>query len=585
MRALALLLIVLAAAAPPRLRAESASATLQALADAEWQYRLQENPLLATSAGDHRYDDRLPSMTKADLARRAAHDRETLEKVRALDRAALTPSEKASAEILARELSDAVAAYDFGAYRIPLTSDSGFHTDFADLPDRMTFSSVRDYDNYVARLKAFPQYVAEEIALMREGIAAGFTLPGVVLEGYEVTMTTHVVTAPEKSVFFAPFRQYPAGVPEADRARLTAAGRRAVLDGAVAGYRALADFMRTEYVPRARTTIAASALPKGKDYYAQLVRSFTTLDVSAAQVHEIGRQEVLRIRAEMDAVIAKTGFMGNFEAFLNFLRTDPKFYAKTGEDLLKDASYIAKRMDGKLPSLFGKLPRLPYGVEPVPAHLAPKYTGGRYIPAPIGGTQAGEYWVNTYALDKRPLYVLEALTLHEAVPGHHLQIALQQELTGLPEFRRFSEVGAFVEGWALYAERLGLEAGFYRDPYSDFGRLTYEMWRACRLVVDTGIHAEGWTRAEAIEYLETHTALSTHEVATEIDRYISWPGQALCYKMGELKIRELRRQAEETLGPKFDVRSFHDAVLGQGAVPLSVLEEQVRAWVAARQAA
>ncbi|HTY41478.1 MAG TPA: DUF885 domain-containing protein [Thermoanaerobaculia bacterium] len=585
MRALALLLMVLAAAAPTRLRAESASTRLQALVDAEWQYRLQENPLLATSAGDHRYDDRLPSMTPADLARRAAHDRETLATLRAIDRAALTPAENASAEILARELADAVAAYDFGAYRIPLTSDSGFHTDFADLPERLTFASVRDYENYVARLNAFPRYVAEEIALMREGIAAGFTLPRVVLGGYEVTMTTHVVAAPEKSVFFEPFRRFPAGVPEADRARLTQAGRRAVLDGAVAGYRALADFMRTEYVPRARATIAASALPRGKDYYAGLVRHFTTLDVTAAQVHEIGRQEVLRIRAEMDAVIAKTGFMGNFEAFLNFLRTDPKFYAKTGEDLLKDASYIAKRMDGKLPSLFGRLPRLPYGVEPVPAFLAPRYTGGRYIPAPVGGTQAGEYWVNTDALDQRPLYVLEALTLHEAVPGHHLQIALQQELTGLPEFRRFAEVGAFVEGWALYAERLGLEAGFYRDPYSDFGRLTYEMWRACRLVVDTGIHAEGWTRAEAIEYLETHTALSTHEVSTEIDRYISWPGQALCYKMGELKIRELRREAEEALGPKFDLRSFHDAVLDQGAVPLTVLEGQVRAWIAARRAA
>jgi len=577
--------MVLAAAAPTRLRAESASTRLQALVDAEWQYRLQENPLLATSAGDHRYDDRLPSMTPADLARRAAHDRETLATLRAIDRAALTPAENASAEILARELADAVAAYDFGAYRIPLTSDSGFHTDFADLPERLTFASVRDYENYVARLNAFPRYVAEEIALMREGIAAGFTLPRVVLGGYEVTMTTHVVAAPEKSVFFEPFRRFPAGVPEADRARLTQAGRRAVLDGAVAGYRALADFMRTEYVPRARATIAASALPRGKDYYAGLVRHFTTLDVTAAQVHEIGRQEVLRIRAEMDAVIAKTGFMGNFEAFLNFLRTDPKFYAKTGEDLLKDASYIAKRMDGKLPSLFGRLPRLPYGVEPVPAFLAPRYTGGRYIPAPVGGTQAGEYWVNTDALDQRPLYVLEALTLHEAVPGHHLQIALQQELTGLPEFRRFAEVGAFVEGWALYAERLGLEAGFYRDPYSDFGRLTYEMWRACRLVVDTGIHAEGWTRAEAIEYLETHTALSTHEVSTEIDRYISWPGQALCYKMGELKIRELRREAEEALGPKFDLRSFHDAVLDQGAVPLTVLEGQVRAWIAARRAA
>jgi uncharacterized protein (DUF885 family) len=577
-------LIVFALAVSSRLRAESPSAQLQELFDEDWAFRLAENPLFATSAGDHRYDDRLPSMTHADLARRAAHDGASLVKLKGVDRSALSASERVSAEMFARELSDAVADFEFGAYRIPINSDSGFHTDFAELPDRMPFATPKDYENYIARLNAFPKYVADEIALMREGLAAGFTVPRIALEGYDVTMTTHVVTAPEKSVFFAPFRAYPPGVPAAEQARLTAAGRRAVLDGAVAGYRALADFMRTEYAPRARTTIGASALPRGREYYAHLVKSFTTLDVTVDQVHEIGRQEVLRLRAEMDAVMAKTDFQGNFAAFLTFLRTDPRFYAKTGEDLLKDASYIAKRMDGRLPSLFGKLPRLPYGIEPVPAHLAPKYTGGRYIEAPVGGTRAGEYWVNTYALDKRPLYTLEALTLHEAVPGHHLQIALQQELTGLPEFRRFSGVGAFIEGWALYAEWLGLEAGFYRDPYSDFGRLSYEMWRACRLVVDTGIHAKGWTREEAVDYLESHTALSTHEVRTEIDRYIAWPGQALCYKMGELKIRELRRDAEATLGPRFDLRGFHDVVLGSGAVPLPVLVEQVRAWVAERKA-
>ncbi len=584
MRARGLALIVLALTVPARLPGEQPrSAALETIFDEEWQYRLAEDPLLATSAGDHRYDDRLPSMTKKDLERRAAHDRATLARLKAIDRAGVSAAEAVSSEMMARELSDSIADFDFGAYRIPLTSDSGFHTDFADLPNRMTFATPKDYENYASRLNAFPRYVSEEIALMREGIASGFTLPRVVLQGYEGTMTAHVVSSPEKSVFFAPYRKFPPGVPESERGRLTAQGRQAILAGAVAGYRSLAEFMRDEYVPRARATIAASSLPHGREYYAHLVRSFTTLEVTPDQVHEIGRQEVLRIRAEMDALIAKTGFEGNFVAFLNFLRTDPRFYAKTADELLKDAAYVAKRMDGKLPSLFGKLPRLPYGVEPVPAHLAPKYTGGRYIPAPVGGTQAGEYWVNTYALDQRPLYTLEALTLHEAVPGHHLQIALQQEMTGLPEFRRFSEVGAFVEGWALYAERLGLEAGFYEDPYSDFGRLTYEMWRACRLVVDTGIHAKGWTRAEAIEYLETHTALSSHEVETEIDRYISWPGQALCYKMGELKIRELRRLAEEALGPNFDIRAFHDVVLENGAVPLTVLDRQVRDWIASRK--
>jgi uncharacterized protein (DUF885 family) len=334
-----------------------------------------------------------------------------------------------------------------------------------------------------------------------------------------------------------------------------------------------------EYIPKTRTTTSAADLPRGREYYAHRVRHFTTLDVTPEEVHKIGLAEVERIHGEMLEVMRKTGFAGDFPAFLQFLRTDPRFYARTPEELLKDASFIAKRMDAKLPSLFGRLPRLPYGVEPVPAHLAPKYTGGRYVEAPVGGTRAGTYWVNTYALESRPLYVLEALTLHEAVPGHHLQIALQQEMEGVPPFRRAAGVGAFVEGWGLYSERLGLEAGFYQDPYSNFGRLTYEMWRACRLVVDTGLHALGWSRQKAMDFLAAHTALSLHEVRTETDRYISWPGQALAYKMGELKIRALRSAAEKELGPRFDVRAFHDAVLANGPVPLPVLEERIRAYV------
>lgn len=572
---LAVLLLVTAPS-----RAAEPDPKLRALFDEAWEFRLAEDPLFATTAGDHRYDARLPSMTRENLSRRAAFARDMLARLKEIDRASLSPEDRVSYDMFARELSDGLAEHEFGAWRIPLNADSGFHTDFADLPQRAPLRSVADYENYIARLNAFPAWVGEELALMREGLKAGFTLPKVVLEGIDVTMTTHVVATPEKSVFYEPFRKFPASVPDSDRARLAAAGRKAVLDGAVAGYRTLADFMAREYVPGARGSIAASSLPRGREYYAHLVKHFTTLDVTPDEVHAIGQREVARIRGEMEQVIRKTGFQGNFAAFLNTLRTDPRFYAKTPEELLKEASSIAKRMDGKLPSLFGRLPRLPYGVESVPAHLAPKYTSGRYVEAPVGGTRAGTYWVNTYALDKRPLYTLEALTLHEAVPGHHLQIALQQELTGLPPFRRFSGVGAFVEGWALYAERLGLEAGFYQDPYSDFGRLTYEMWRACRLVVDTGIHAKSWTRAEALEYLESNTALSVHEVKTEVDRYISWPGQALCYKMGELKIRALREEAERVLGQRFDIRAFHDAVLGSGAVPLSVLEEQVRAYAA-----
>jgi uncharacterized protein (DUF885 family) len=325
-------------------------------------------------------------------------------------------------------------------------------------------------------------------------------------------------------------------------------------------------------------------MPNGGRYYEHLLRYYTTLDLTPQRIHETGLAEVARIRAEMETVMRRTGFQGSFAEFLAFLRTDPRFYAKTPEALLEAACRIAKKADGSLPGLFGHLPRLTYAVEPVPAHLAPKYTGGRYVEAPADGTKPGIYWVNTYALDKRPLYTLEALTLHEAVPGHHLQVALSQELTGLPQFRRFSDVGAFGEGWALYAERLGREAGFYEDPYSDFGRLTYEMWRACRLVVDTGLHAKGWTRQQAIDYLVANTALSVHECTTETDRYISWPGQALCYKIGEMTIRRLRSRAEMELGPRFDLRGFHDAVLANGMVPMPVLEAQVESWIDGRRA-
>jgi len=563
--------------------AAAAGAEFHRLLDEEWEARLREEPLLASSVGDHRYDDRLPSVAPPDLARAADRRRATLARLEAIDRTALETGDRISYDMLRRELRDDLADHEFGSWRLPINADSGFHTGFADLPRHTPFTTTRDYESYIARLRAWPAYVAQQVANMREGLRAGFTLPRVVLDGYDVTIRTHVVADPEQSVFYAPFRAFPPGVPEVDRARLVAAGRSAVMDGAVAGYRAFLDFMTGEYLPKTRTTTAAADLPRGREYYAHRVRHFTTLDVTPEEVHRIGLAEVARIHTEMTEVIRQSGFQGDFAAFLQFLRTDPRFYARTPEELLKQASFIAKRMDGKLPSLFGRLPRLPYGVEPVPAHLAPKYTAGRYVEPPVGGTRAGTYWVNTYALESRPLYALEALTLHEAVPGHHLQIALQQELQGVPPFRRASGVGAFVEGWGLYSERLGLEAGFYQDPYSNFGRLTYEMWRACRLVVDTGLHAFGWSRQKAMDFLAGNTALSLHEVRTEIDRYISWPGQALGYKMGELKIRELRRMAEKELGARFDVREFHDVVLGRGPVPLPLLEEQVRAYVAAKR--
>jgi uncharacterized protein (DUF885 family) len=546
-----------------------------------WESSLVLNPLLATAVGDRRFDDRLPSMSGKDLERRAAQARQFLDRLRAIDPGGLAPADRISHRMLELRLRDELAAHRFGEWRIPLTSDSGFHTEIALLPREVPLATARDYENYVARLRAIPAYFDQQVARLREGLRTGFTLPRVVLEGYDVTIRAHAMVEPEKSVFWAPFETFPPGVPEPERESLRAAGRAAVGDAVLPAYRSLLDFFTREYLPGARTTTAAADLPEGRAYYEWLVRRYTTLDTTPDEVHAVGLREVERIDGEMRDVIRQVGFAGGFDAFVERLRADPRFYARTPEDLLKQASWIAKRMDGKLPSLFRRLPRQPYGVEPVPPDLAPKYTGGRYVGAPLDGVRAGTYWVNTHALESRPLYTLEALTLHEAVPGHHLQIALAKELFGLPPFRRHGYVNAFGEGWGLYAERLGLEAGFYRDPYSNFGRLTYEMWRACRLVVDTGLHAKGWSRAQALEFLAARTALSRHEIATEVDRYISWPGQALAYKMGELKIRELRARAEKALGESFDVRAFHDAVLENGAVPLSVLEERIDAFIAA----
>jgi uncharacterized protein (DUF885 family) len=364
----------------------------------------------------------------------------------------------------------------------------------------------------------------------------------------------------------------PPSISAAEAERLRQAARTAISDSVIPGYQAFLDFMRDEYLPGARTTLGAFALPNGRAYYAHKIRQFTTLDLSADEIHQIGLDEVARIRLEMQAIIDATGFDGSFADFLAFLRNDPRFYAETPEDLLKEAAFIAKTMDGKLPALFNTLPRTPYSVAPVPDDIAPKYTGGRYVPPAAGSNQPGYYWVNTYALDSRPLYTLPALTLHEAVPGHHLQWALAIEQEAQPDFRQYDYISAYGEGWGLYSEWLGVESGIYEDPYDDFGRLTYEMWRACRLVVDTGLHDKGWTRDQALEYLAGNTALSLHEVTTETDRYISWPGQALSYKLGELKIKALRRRAEQKLGANFDLREFHDTVLASGSVTLPILE-------------
>jgi uncharacterized protein (DUF885 family) len=556
----------------------------KSLLDEAWEFQLREDPLLASATGDARFDDRLPSVAPADFERRAEFWKRALTRLHAIDRARLSGTDRVSYAMFERNVDDEIAEAAFRTWRMPLNAEGSYHSDFARLPSSLPFATTRDYESYIARLRAFPTYGRQQIANMREGLRTGFTQPRVTLEGFEGTITVHLAGDLEKGVFWKPFAAFPAAVPEADRGRLRNAGRTAIEADVIPALRELLEFMKTEYLPKARTSVGASDLPEGRTYYDWRVRHFTTVGITSDEVHALGLAEVTRIRADMDAVLKQLQWSKGFPEFLLFLRTDPRFYAKSPEGLLKEASAIAKRMDGKLPSLFKTLPRQPYGVEPVPADIAPKYTAGRYNGAPIDSTRAGTYWVNTFALETRPLYALEALTLHEAVPGHHLQGALQQEQKDLPAFRRHGYVEAFGEGWGLYSEWLGQEAGFYQDPYSNFGRLTYEMWRACRLVVDTGLHAKGWTRDQALRYLAENTALSMHEVTTETDRYIGWPGQALAYKMGELKIRELRKRAEATLGPRFDLRAFHDAVLENGSVPLPVLEAQIDAFIAAEKA-
>ena len=547
------------------------------------QYELDTNPISATYAGNHKLNDRMPSVSNEQMDKNLNFLKSIILRLEMIQLNTLSKQDKINHKIFYRIVNSKIKSIEYKDYYMPFNADSGFHTGLARLYKAMPFKTVKNYQDYISRLLDFPRYFDEQISNMALGIKTGISIPKIVLEGYEVTIKTHVVDSYEESVFFEPFQSFPNSFTTEQQVAIRKQGQQAVMNGAVKAYASFLDFFLNQYYPNARKSLGASELPGGIDYYKFKIEHFTTLNLSAQEIHEIGLNEVSRIRNEMEAVIKSVNFKGSFSDFLNFLRTDPQFYATTSKDLLKEASYIAKRIDAKLPTLFNKLPRLPYGVAPVPEDLAPKYTGGRYVGPAEGSKEPGYYWVNTYKLDVRPLYNLEALTLHEGVPGHHLQNSIASEIDDLPEFRKDLYLSAFGEGWGLYSEYLGIEAGFYTDPYSNFGRLTYEMWRACRLVVDTGIHAMGWSRQRVINYLSDNTALPIHECTTETDRYIAWPGQALSYKIGELKIKELRKFAEKELGKEFDVRNFHDTVLGSGSVPLNILEDQVKDWVASQK--
>jgi uncharacterized protein (DUF885 family) len=551
---------------------------LAKLFEDERAFLLREDPLTASADGIHTFDDRLPSVTPDAQQRRLDADKQFLQRLHAIERGKLNAQDQVSYDLFEFMLSHRVTLARYKEWRAPLNSDSGFYVDVLLMADLANPRTVADYEHFVARLNDVPRFFNENIANMREGMREGFTLPGEILEGVSKVVASMQFDEAERMPLWQPFTKFSTAVPESQQARLAAAAKDALADRVIPAYAAFQRFFEEEYRPAARATIGAGALPEGNAYYADVVRYFTTLpDAAPDRIHEIGVGEVARIRGEMEAIIRGLEYDRDFADFLAFLRTDPQFYAETATELLHEAAWIAKEIDGKLPDYFGKLPRMPYGVTAVPDALAPNYTAGRYNPGPIGA--AGEYWVNTYALDTRPLYALPSLTLHEAVPGHHLQIALARELRNLPKFRLSFFPHAFGEGWALYCEKLGEEMGLYSTPYQRFGRLTYEMWRACRLVIDTGVHAMNWTREQAQRFLASNTSLSAHEVRTEVDRYIAWPGQALAYKIGELKIVDLRKKANAALGERFDLRAFHDAVLEYGGVTLPVLEQQIDAYI------
>lgn len=557
----------------------NASSLLTDLLNEDWDFRMREDPTWATYTGDHRFNDRLPAAAEADYARRLETLRGLRRRLAQVDEAALAPVERLNYDIFGSLLNDDIHELEFHAYRLPISRNAGFHTGMPEtLPFITPFETLSDYENYLARLAAFPKYTDENISVMRVGLDTGYTPPRPILEGVDQAIHKQIVSDPAQSMFYLPFMQFPSSISGAERQRLASEAGTLLLKSIVPAYQALLRFLQEEYLPGAVAEIGADHLPDGRAFYQHRIRQYTSLDLSPEQIHATGRAEVERIRAEMEAVMRSVSFTGDLKAFFEFLRSDPRFYVSTPDALLKETAYVLKRIDGELPRLFKTLPRTPYGIRVIPGPSAPSSTTAYYFPLTGDGRNAGFYYVNTYDLKSRPLYEIEALSLHEAVPGHHLQIALQQEMS-LPNFRRFNGYTSFVEGWALYSERLGLEIGFFTDPYSNFGRLSYEMWRACRLVVDTGMHVLGWSRQQAIDFMAANTSLTLLNIANEVDRYISWPGQALAYKIGELKIRELRADAETRLGAKFDLRAFHEVVLGSGAVPLNILERLVEQWI------
>jgi uncharacterized protein (DUF885 family) len=568
------------AQAPP---ATQEATKLHAFFEEEWQWALRENPEFATRVGDPRYNDKLVDLSAPALERRKAHERDVLERIRKIDRALLTGQDVLSYDLFRRAAEQDVALQRFPALVewMPICQMTGVHIDIPELARVSPLRNTKDYDDFLARLAAYPRQIDQIVELMKSGIAAGWVPPVVPLTKVLPQIEKQLAGDPAKHPLLGPFENFPDAVAAADRTRLAAAVRDAIAGSINPAIKRLHQFLAEKYVPACRQEIAASSLPGGPAYYEAQIRFWTTTDIPPREIHEIGLREVARIRKAMDDVIKQSGFSGSLADFVKFLRADPRFAPLPSDEVLPGFRDIAKRVDPELPNLFAELPRTPYGIREIPAFRG--QTAANYSRGASDGSRAGYFNANTLKGTTLPRYEMEALLLHEAVPGHHLQIARAQELKGLPDFRRNGFYSAYSEGWGLYAESLGEDLGLYKDPYSKFGRLNHEIFRACRLVVDTGVHSLGWTRQQAIDFMKQNSGLPEGQIIAEVDRYIVWPGQALGYKLGELKIMDLRAKATTALGAKFDIRKFHNALIDDGPMPLDVLEQRIVEWIKTQQ--
>jgi len=566
--------------------AQDATATkaLHDLFAREWEFDLRESPTRASQLGDRRWNDRWTDMSLEGIKRRHNHDREVLAELVKVDRAKLSKADQLNYDLFRKTTELSIEEFKYRWYLVPLNQRGGIQSQ-NELADSLRFTTVKDYEDWIARLKAFPVYMDQTIALMREGIRARMLLPEVIMQRIPAQIDRQIPSNADESLFYKPFKRFPASIPIADQERLMKDALAAIGSNVIPSYRNFKKFFTEEYLPASYKEVGAWQMPEGAAMYAFLVRKYTTTNTTPQEVHARGLSEVKRIRAAMHEVMNQVGFKSSLQEFFVFLRTDKRFYYSTPEELFAAYQAISKRIDPNLVRVFKTLPRMPYGVEPIPSAIAPDTTTAYYRQPAADGSRAGTYFVNLFQPESRPKWEMMALSLHEAVPGHHLQIALAQEQGDIPNFRRYGGYTAFVEGWALYAESLGEDMGLYDDPYAKFGQLAYEMWRAVRLVVDTGIHEMHWTRKQAIDYFMDNCPKQELDIINEIDRYIAWPGQALAYKTGELKIKDLRARANRELGPKFDLREFHEVVLGSGALPLDVLERNVVEWIAEKKEA